>query len=627
MHLSVATTSVPGDLFDKLETIAGNGFTGLELNEPDLTGCAETPEQIGKRAADLGLTIDVLQPFHDFEGLQGDARLQAFQRLDAKLALMQKLGAKTLLVGTSTHAKASGDPEAIQTDFAELADRAGQMGLRAALIALPWAKHIRTELDALRIVEAIDSPHLGLALNSFFSLADGSRPARLRDIPGHRLFHVQLSDAPAMNLDISKLKSHFGVLPGQGGLNLAGFIRVVARTGYSGPWSLARISDTAQGSRDTYTRDGFRALVSLLDEVATTEPALDHPLSGLPGRVTPKGIEFVEFAVDKASKTALTDLLTGLCFRKERQHVSKSVELWRQGAINLVLNSEATGFAASALDRHGPSVCDMGLRVSDAEQTVTRATMLGAPPFSQPVGTGELDIPAVKGVGGSVVHFIDEKSDLHRVWDIEFEPVPRTKVHPPAGLRRIDHVAQTMRYQDMQSWLTYYTSTFEMEKAPVVDVADPSGVTLSQALSSPEGEVRLNLNGAGERRTFAGAFLADQFGAGVQHIAFLTDDILETSDHLQSAGFPRLKMPDNYYDDLAVTFALEPTFVERLKAGHILYDREGDTEYFQIYSAPIFRGFFFEIVERKSGYQGYGARNAPIRLAAQMRDTKERQQS
>jgi len=356
-----------------------------------------------------------------------------------------------------------------------------------------------------------------------------------------------------------------------------------------------------------------------------SEPALVAPLPDLPPRVTPKGIEFIEFAVDAASKPALTEMLKGLCFRKERAHVTKSVELWRQGAINLVLNSEGTGFAADALAEHGPSVCDMGLRVSDAGQTVARATQLGAPAFSQPVGTGELDIPAIKGVGGSVVHFIDEKSDLHRVWDIEFQSVPKTEATPPAGLRRIDHIAQTMRYQEMQSWLTYYTSTFEMEKAPVVDVADPSGVVLSQALASPEGEVRLNLNGAGERRTFAGAFLADQFGAGVQHIAFVTDDVFETSAHLDAAGFPRLKMADNYYVDLGVTFGLEAEMTDQLRAGHILYDRDGDAEYFQIYSAPIFGGFFFEIVQRKGGYQGYGARNAPIRLAAQMRDTKERQ--
>ena len=582
MRLSVATTSVPGDFFTKLETIAATGFDAIELYEPDFTGFSGSANAVAQRIAALGLRVEVFQPFHDFEGLSGTARAEAFSRLDRKLELLQELGARPLMVGSTTHSEAGADEDSICADFSELSDRCEKAGCRAALIALPWARHVRTEMDALRIVENVDSPHLGLALNSFFSLADGSRPARLRDIPGEKIFHVQLSDAPVLDFDISRLKSHFGLLPGQGGLNLAGFVRVVARSGYDGAWSLARVSDAAQGGRDSFARDGYRALVSLLDEVSATEPALEAPLKDLPPRVYPTGIEFIEFAVDKASRANLNDMLAGLCFRKERSHVSKSVELWRQGAVNLVVNFEEGGFAADAFAEHGPTVCDMGLRVRDADQTVARATALGAPEFSQPVGTGELDIPAIKGVGGSVVHFIDEKSDLHRVWDIEFKPVSKAVTVPPAGLRRIDHIAQTMRYQEMQSWLTYYTSTFEMEKAPVVDVNDPSGVVFSQALSSPEGEVRLNLNGAGERRTFAGAFLADQFGAGVQHIAFLTDDIFETSALLDSAGFSRLEMPENYYDDLGVTFCLSDDLLTRLRAGHILYDRDGDAEYFQM---------------------------------------------
>ena len=621
-RLSIATTSVPGDLPTKLETIAAAGFTGVELYEPDLTGFPGSTGDLAEHAMSLGLSIDILQPFHDFEGLDGGDRDAAFARLDQKLALMTELGAKTLLVGASTREDASPDRGAIAADFADLASRAGKAGCRAALIALPWAAHIRTELQALEIVEAVDSPHFGLALNSFFSLADGSQAARLRDIPGQRIFHVQLSDAPALDFDISRLKSHFGLLPGQGSLNLPSFVRIVARAGYDGPWSIARVSASAEDSRETYARDGYRALVTLLDEVAETEPDLPRPVPDLPPRVYPTGIEFIEFAVNETSRKTLTKLLRSLSFRKERQHISKAVELWRQGAVNIVVNSETSGFAAEALAEHGPCVCDMGLRVKDAGQTVERATKLGAPAFSQPVGSGELDIPAIKGVGGSVVHFIDEKSDLHRVWDIEFDPVPKSEAPQPAGLRRIDHVAQTMRYQEMQSWLTYYTSTFQMEKARVVDVADPSGVVLSQALASPEGEVRLNLNGAGERRTFAGAFLAEGFGAGVQHIAFLSDDIFETSEQLAASGFERLPIARNYYDDLKVRDGLSDDMISALREGHILYDREGRTEYFQIYSLPIFNGFFFEIVQRKGGYQGYGARNAPIRLAAQMHHIK-----
>lgn len=624
-RLAIATTNVPGDLTQKLEQIAAAGFTGVELYEPDLTGYSGSADEVGKLARSLNLDIDVLQPFHDFEGLRGDARKAAFARLDHKLDMMQALGARTLLIGASTYPDAAPNTAQIVADFRELADRVERAGCRAALIALPWARHITSELQASEIVKAVDSPAFGVALNSFFALAGGAQAARLRDIPGDRIFHVQLSDAPALDFDITRLKSHFSLLPGQGGLNLASFVRIVARSGYVGPWSIARVGATADSGREAHARDAYRALVSLLDEVAAREPALARPIEDLPPRITTTGLEFMEFAANGADRDRLNDLLETLCFRKERQHRAKSVELWRQGAINIVVNSETKGFAAEARAEHGPCVCDMGLRVRDAEQTVARATALGAPAFSQPVGTGELDIPAIKGVGGSVVHFIDEKSDLHRVWDIEFEPVPKERAAQPAGLRRIDHVAQTMRYQEMQSWLTYYLSTFEMEKADVVDVADPSGVVLSQALASPEGEVRLNLNGAGERRTFAGAFLAQGFGAGVQHLAFLSDDIFETSDLLADAGFDRLVMPANYYDDLRVRFDLPAEMITKLKAGDILYDRDGRGEYFQIYSVPIWGGFFFEIVARKGGYQGYGARNAPIRLAAQMRHLKDRQ--
>ena len=215
------------------------------------------------------------------------------------------------------------------------------------------------------------------------------------------------------------------------------------------------------------------------------------------------------------------------------------------------------------------------------------------------------------------MHFIDENSNLHRVWDIEFNPVANISAIQPAGIRRVDHVSQTMRYEEMQSWVLYYISTFEASKSPIFDVADPSGVVHSQAIESPEGEVRLNLNGVEGQHTFAASFLHDHYAAGVQHIAFLTDDIFETSKQLDDCGFRRLEISSNYYDHVQAHFGLEKGLVDRLKFGNILYDRQDKGEYFQIYSRPIFQGFFFEIVQRSGGYSGYGARNASVRLAAQ----------
>lgn len=618
MTLCMATTSVPGDLPDKLRAIASAGFKSAELHEPDFTGFYGSASDIRAMARKLGLEIGLLQPFRNLEGQENQAA--EFDRLEAKFDLMGALGTDLLLVGSARVMKDGVEFSRIADDLARAAELAANRDIRLAYLALPWAQRITHDSDARKIVDAVGQSNFGLALNSYFSLAGGRRPADLRDLDGGKIFHVQLSDAPRLDTDIRMLKRQFGMLPGLGRLNLNGFVKVLARAGYQGAWSIARVGEQGQAtSAEQLTRDGYRALVSLLDEASGSEPGISLPAPGLPARSRVRGIEFIEFAVDETTHKQLVAVLESMCFRMERRHIAKSVELLRQGAINIVVNSDESGYARSAFANHGPCVCDMGIRVDDSKLAVERATALGTELYSQPVGTGELDIPAIRGVGGSVVHFIDERSNLHRVWDIEFEPVQKTAAIPPAGLRRIDHVAQTMADDEMRSWLLYYATTFDMRKSEIVSVADPSGIIHSQPVESPEGELRLNLNGAAGQKTFAATFLADRIGAGVQHIAFLTDDIFETSATLDGQDFARLEVSENYYEDLRVRYALDPELVDRMRAGNILYERLGDAEYFQIYSRPIFNGFFFEIVERRAGYQGYGATNASMRLAAQLK--------
>ena len=189
-----------------------------------------------------------------------------------------------------------------------------------------------------------------------------------------------------------------------------------------------------------------------------------------------------------------------------------------------------------------------------------------------------------------------------------------------AGLTRIDHVAQTMAYDEMLTWLLFYTSIFATQKTAMVDVVDPAGLVRSQAVENEAGTFRLTLNGAENRRTFAGRFIAESFGSAVQHLAFETDDIFATAQRLKSDGFHPLEISRNYYDDLEARFGLDPEFSDRLMAEGILYDRDGNGgEYFQLYSPTFGDGFFFEIVERRGGYSGYGAANAQFRIAAQKR--------
>jgi 4-hydroxyphenylpyruvate dioxygenase len=292
------------------------------------------------------------------------------------------------------------------------------------------------------------------------------------------------------------------------------------------------------------------------------------------------------------------------------------VTRWSQGGINLVVNTEKEGFAHSFYLTHGTAVCALGLRVDDAAATLRRARGLLDQPFQQAVGPGELEIPAVRGVGGSLIYFTDTASALGRVWDIEFEPTGETVAG--AGLTVVDHISQSMHYEEMLTWLLFYSSLLNLDKVPVQDVLDPGGLVKSQVIQSPDGAMRIILNASQSSRTQSSRFLTELFGSGVQHIALQTSDIFATVERMQANGVPLLSIPENYYDDLEARTGLEGDELDRLKALNILYDRDGTSEYFQVYTHTFEDRFFFEIVQRRD-YAGFGAANASIRLAAQTR--------
>jgi 4-hydroxyphenylpyruvate dioxygenase len=199
--------------------------------------------------------------------------------------------------------------------------------------------------------------------------------------------------------------------------------------------------------------------------------------------------------------------------------------------------------------------------------------------------------------------------------------VPVQDPDPPfdAGLVRIDHLGQTMNHEEMLTWLLFYIAIFRTYKTPMVDVIDPGGVVRSQAIETEDGALRLTLNGAENHRTLAGHFIAESFGASVQHLAFATRDIFATAAVLKANGFRALAMSPNYYDDIEARFGLSGELSDRLRAENILYDRDQHGEYFQLYCPTYGDGFIFEIVERRGPYRGYGAPNAPFRIAAQKR--------
>jgi 4-hydroxyphenylpyruvate dioxygenase len=228
-----------------------------------------------------------------------------------------------------------------------------------------------------------------------------------------------------------------------------------------------------------------------------------------------------------------------------------------------------------------------------------------------------MDIPAVRGLGGSLLYFVDHESGLDRHWEVDFERA-EGEDFTGAGLTTVDHVSQSMHYEEMLTWLLFYTSLFDVQKTSVQTVIDPGGVVQSQAVETRDGSLRLVLNASQSRHTLSSRFLSELFGSGVQHIALATGDIFATVERLKAGGIELLPIPENYYDDLEARTDLSPDEIERLRSSNILYDREAGGEYFQAYTRTLEGGFFFEIVERRA-YRGFGAANAPIRLASQTR--------
>lgn len=619
MQTAIATVSLSGTLDEKLAAIAAARFRGVEIFENDLLSFDGTPAEVRGIAEGLGLKIITFQPFRDFEGMPGAQRDRVFARAERKFDLMAELGCDLLLVCSNVSPEALGGIDRAAADFRELGERAQKRGLRVAFEALAWGRHVNDYRDAWEIVRRADHPAVGLVLDSFHVLVRGTDLGPIRAIPKERIFLVQIADAPRLDMDYLSWSRHYRCFPGQGDLPLGAFMQALQATGFNGLLSLEIFSDRFRaGSPRSVAVDGQRSLLLLLDQLRQATGAALPGVRRLPPPAAVAGVEFLEFAMDDAASAGFEEFLARLGFARAGLHRSKEVTHWRQGDINIVVNREKEGFAHSFNIAHGSSVCAMALRVDDAPRTVERALRLLDRPFRQAVGPGELDIPAVRGVGGSLLYFIDRKSELGRLWQVDFAPV-EGGAGGDAGLVRIDHLSQSMVYEEMLTWLLFYTSLLDVRKAPLFDLLDPGGVVQSQAVESPDGAFRLVLNASQSRQTLAARFVDDFFGSGVQQIALASRDIFATVARLAANGVALLPIPENYYADLAARGDLDAALVERLRAAGILYDREDGGEFFHAYTRTQPGGFFFEIVERRGGYRGYGAANAPIRLAAQAR--------
>ncbi|SDN47426.1 bifunctional sugar phosphate isomerase/epimerase/4-hydroxyphenylpyruvate dioxygenase family protein [Afipia sp. GAS231] len=612
---SIATVALSGSLDEKLRAIAGAGFDTVEIFENDLLTFNGSPRDVGKLCRDLGLSICAFQPFRDFEGMPEPQRTRNFARAQHKFDLMQELQTDLLLICSNVSPASVGGIDRAAADFHALGELAASHGLRVGFEALAWGRHVNDYRDAWEIVRRANHKSIGIILDSFHALAPAFPVSAIQSIPADKIFLVQLADAPKLGLDVLSWSRHFRCFPGQGDLPVGAFMEAVAATGYTGPLSLEIFNDQFRsGSAVRTATDGLRSLILLEDHV--TQSSINAPSPRLQPKARSRGVGFVEFAVDESNAKNLSVLFGQLGFRKTGSHRTKNVERWSQGDIELVINCEPDGFAHSHYITHGPGVCAIAIDIDDAGKTMKRAEALNAHTFYQPVGPGELEIPAIRGVGGSLLYFLETAG---KNWDTDFVTLPSDVVTD--HLDAVDHISQSMPYDEMLSWLLFYTGILDLQRLPQMEIADPLGLVQSQALISGNQGLRMILNGSSATRTLSARFINEFFGSGVQHIAFSCTDIFAAVSDMRARGADFLKIPDNYYDDIEAKYDLDAATMTALRDNQILYDREGEGEFFQVYTHTFDERFFFEIVQRRN-YEGFGAANAAVRLAAQTRESR-----
>jgi 4-hydroxyphenylpyruvate dioxygenase len=604
---SIATVSISGTLAEKMEAAAAIGFDGVEIFENDLLTFEGSPKDARYLADSLGLTITCFQPFRDFESMPEPQRARNMDRAERKFDVMQQLGAELLLVCSNVSSGSIDDDARAAADLAEMAERAQKRGLRVGFEALAWGRNVNKWRHAWKIVEAAKHPALGLIVDSFHTLALDDDLSGLSEVPAEKIFLAQLADAPKLSMDVLSWSRHFRNFPGQGQLPVAAFVRDLIGAGYRGPLSLEIFNDEFRSApARLMARDGLRSLLLVEAEAGAT---------ALPAIPRFDGVEFLEFAVDEQSGRRLAETLRGLGFHYAGRHRSKSVDLFRQGRINMILNSEQDSAAAEHFQFHGPSVCAMAFRVDDAKQAVQRAEALLCPPWQEPIGPGERQIPAVRAPDGTLLYLVEPAADGSTIYDADFQLFEDTA--PEALLTTVDHVAQALPMGRMDHFVLFYRALFGFIPEQLWEIPDTMGLIQSRTMTSAGREIRLPLNISESRETTTGRFLTTFSGAGVQHIAMASADIRRTMEQLATRGARFLPIPGNYHEDIEARWGLDEARLEMLRAHNILYDRDDTGEFLHAYTDPFDDRFFFEIVQRIDGYQQYGAANASVRMAAQ----------
>jgi 4-hydroxyphenylpyruvate dioxygenase len=322
------------------------------------------------------------------------------------------------------------------------------------------------------------------------------------------------------------------------------------------------------------------------------------------------GFEFVEYTAPDPG--ALGRLFESMGFQRVARHRSKDVSLFRQGDVNFIVNGEPESFAQGFARVHGPSVCAIAFRVKNAARAYRRALALGAWGVEGKVGPMELNIPAIKGIGDSLIYLVDRYGEKGSIYDVDFEFLPGVE-HQPAGvgLTYIDHLTHNVHRGRMDEWAEFYQRLFNFREIRYFDIEGKLTGLKSRAMTSPCGKIRIPINESTDDKSQIQEYLSAYHGEGIQHIALGTGDIYRAVETLRSKGVPFQTVPDTYYEQVDSRLPGHGEDLARLAAQRILIDgapTKGGGLLLQIFTQTVIGPIFFEIIQRR-GNEGFGEGN------------------
>jgi 4-hydroxyphenylpyruvate dioxygenase len=330
------------------------------------------------------------------------------------------------------------------------------------------------------------------------------------------------------------------------------------------------------------------------------------------------GFEFIEYAAP--DPRAMGQLFERMGFKAIARHRHKNVLLYRQGGINFIVNAEPDSFAQRFARLHGPSVCAIAFRVQDAKAAYERAISLGAWGYANTSSPGELNIPAIKGIGDSIIYFIDkwrgkngaQDGDIGNIgfFDVDFEPLPGADLNPTGHrLTYIDHLTHNVHRGRMSEWSGFYERLFNFREIRYFDIEGQATGVKSKAMTSPCGKIRIPINEEGnEKAGQIQEYLDKYHGEGIQHIALGSSNLYDTVDALQMSGVKLLHTSETYYELLPKRIAGLSENIGALQQRNILVDGHAGELLLQIFSENQLGPIFFEFIQRK-GNEGFGEGN------------------